>query len=266
MINLGLDSLKRIELSIKIEDSFNIDFNEDEINEKTQIKDLRELIKNSGNVKENSGINIFNSISFFPLRIFFQSIINLFSIPIYLLKVKGLENLIDEQCIFISNHTSMFDTQCIYRALPIKKRIKLHPAGARDTFFKGWKNIIGLFARLTYNVFAFSRDTNIKQSLKDFGRIINRGGDVLIFPEGTRSLTGKMNPFRNGIGLLAWHMDVPIIPIKIKGLYDVLPRDYYFPRFGKKVEIIIGKAIEIDKTKSMIEITQMLEDVLRKMA
>jgi len=167
--HLGLDSLKRIELAIKIEDTFNIDFNEDDINEKTRVKDLRELIKNATSVKESSGINFLNSPKLFPIRLLFQSFSNLLSLPLYSLIVRGKENLIYEQCIFIANHTSMMDTQCIFRALPVTQRKKIFTAGAKDTFFTGWKNISGFFARLSFNVFAFSRDSQIKQSLKDFG-------------------------------------------------------------------------------------------------
>lgn len=265
LVNLSLDSLKRIELSIKIEDSFNIDFNEDDINEKTRVKDLRELIKNATTIEESSGINILNSKKLFPIRIVMQNLLNFISMPFYSLKVKGRENLINEQCIFIANHTSMLDTQCIFRALPINQRKKIFTAGAKDTFFVGWKHIVGFFARLTYNVFAFSRDTYIKQSLKDFGDIINKGHNILIYPEGTRSKTGKMNPFKNGIGLLALHMDVPVIPIKIIGLYDVLPKGKIFPNLLKKVGVIIGKPIKIDKTKSVIEITKILEQEMRRL-
>ncbi len=265
LVNLGLDSLRRINLAIKIEENFDIDFDEDGITEKTTIDDIRRLILESREIKNKSGINVLNSNKFIPIRIILQTIINLISRIFYSIKIEGLENIPNKQVIFIANHQSMLDTQAIFRTLPISNRIRLHPAGAADTFFEGYKKVFGALARLSYNVFSFSRDKHIKQSLKDFGKIIDSGGDVLIYPEGTRSNSDKMVKFKSGIGLLSWHMDIPVIPIKLIGLYDVLPKGKIRPRFGKKIRVIIGKPIEIDKTKSVYDITKNLQNSLERL-
>lgn len=270
--DLGLDSLKRIELGVKIEEKFDIDFNEDEINEKTHVSDLRKLIIDSKNVTVASGLNYFNSKYFVPLRVALQWIFFTLTRPIYSLDVKGLENLkeldsMGRECIFIANHVSMFDTLALLRALPFKYRIRLSVAGAKDFFFRAeskYGRILGTFGRLVLNAFAFARDKEIKQSLKDFGSVINRGGSVLIYPEGTRSPTGRLLEFKQGIGLLTWHMDVPVIPLRSKGLYDVLPRGKVLPKRGK-VEVVIGKPLQFNKMKSFIEITKELEKEMRKL-
>ena len=166
--------------------------------------------------------------------------------------------------IFIANHVSSFDTFAILNVIPIKQRINTFAAGAKDYFFEGFGNILGFFGRIFLNAFSFSRETNIKQSLKDFGEVVNRGGNVLIYPEGTRSQTGKLLPFKTGIGLIAWHMEIPIVPIKTRGLYRVLPKGKLLPKYGK-VKINIEKPIKFSKMYSIQEITDKLHKEIEKL-
>ena len=74
-----------------------------------------------------------------------------------------------------------------------------------------------------------------------------------------------MTDFKSGIGVLSWHMDVPIVPIKLIGLYNVLPKGKIWPKSGEKVKMIIGKPIIVDKTKSFQDITRMLQNSLEKL-
>ncbi len=270
LVNLGLDSLKRIELTIKIEEAYNLDFNEDDITDKTTVADLRKLIAACKEFKSESGLSILNHRFFNPLRVILQRFFFLASGVIYSLKVKGIENLPkdNEQVIFIANHCSQFDTLTILKALPRKVRMNSYAAAAKDYFFTGIGRLLGFFGAIVFNAFAFSRDTNIKQSLKDFGEVINRKGNVLIYPEGTRSTTGKLLPFKPGIGLLTWNMEVPVIPIKSKGLYEILPKGRIIPKNlprSGKVEIIIGKPLKFSKMQSFQEITDILREELENL-
>lgn len=267
LANIGLDSIRRIELAVKIEEVFNIDFNESGINEKSTVKDLRKMISSSENFKVESGISFLNSSFFNFVRIPLQGVMNLFSKSIYRLEVKGKENfdLIkkEQPLIFVCNHVSMFDTFTIYRALPISIRIKTFSAAARDFFFKNY--ITAVFGRLAYNAFAFSRKENVKQSLIDFGEIISEGNNVLIYPEGTRSRNGQLLEFKTGTGLMVWNTGVSVVPIKINGLYDVLPVGKIFPKFGRRIEIIFGKPLKFTKMQSPQEITEKLHEAVKNL-
>ena len=258
LINLGLDSLKRIDLAVKIEEAYNIDFNEDNIGEKTTVNDIRNLIISARGFISESGITWLNSKAIMPVRFLLQHILFALIRPFISLKIEGKENIPDEPAVYIANHCSQFDTLAVIKSLPIKQRIKLYTAGAKDYFFEGKLRLIGPLFRLFFNTFAFSRTTNIKQGLKDFGEIINRGGNVLIFPEGTRSITGKLQPFKSGIGLIVWNMNTPVIPIKITGLYEILPKGSHFPKPGN-VKVKIGKAARFSRMQSFQEITNKLE-------
>jgi long-chain acyl-CoA synthetase len=262
LIDLGLDSIKRIELVTKIEEQFNIDFDETNINEKTKIENLRKSIKISSIDKSKSQINFLNSRLFTPIRFLLQEISFLALSVFYKIKLSGIENLPKEKCILIANHSSMLDTFAIYKALPIKYRLNTCPAAAKDFFFKNW--IIGLFGKLTFNAFGFSRKEETKQSLKDFGKLVDTNHNILIYPEGTRSKTGKLADFKDGIGILAREINIPIIPIKIKGLHEILPVGNYLPKFGE-VEIKIGRQVKFNKMQSPQEITKTLHKIIKEM-
>ena len=264
--NIGLDSLKRIELSMKIEEILNVDFNEDEITEKTTVKGLREIIKSTKAIGKKSGLTFLNSRMFNPLRFVLQWIIFILTRLAYKTKVTGKENIPEEQCIFIANHTSHLDIVEIMRALSVGKRLNTGFAAAKDVFFTGTHAYVGPFARLFYNTFPFARDKGIKQSLEDFGDTVNRGFNVVIFPEGTRTITGKMNKFKNGIGLITWNMELPVVPIKINGLYEIMPRGQFYWKFSRKgAEVKIGKPIKFNQMQSPIEITKILEETIKKL-
>ena len=105
---------------------------------------------------------------------------------------------------------------------------------------------------------------NIKQSLIDFGTIIDNDGSILIFPEGTRSTTGKIAEFKSGIGLLAQNMQVQVIPVRILGTYNILPKGRIIPRRGK-VKVTFGKPLAFGKTESIQEISRKLKKEIEKL-
>jgi long-chain acyl-CoA synthetase len=262
LVNIGLDSIKRIELITKIEEQFNVDFDEKNINEKTTLSDLRKSIKNYSEEKTISQITFLNSRFFNPIRFLLQEISFTILSIFYRIKLSGKENLPKEKCIFISNHTSMLDTFAIYRALPLKYRINTCPAAAKDFFFEN--RIIGILGKLALNAFGFSRKEETKQSLKDFGKLIDSNHNILIYPEGTRSRTGKLAEFKDGIGILAREINIPVVPIKIKGLHEILPVGNYWPKFGN-VEIKIDKPLKFNKMQSPQEITKILHKKIKEM-
>jgi len=156
----------------------------------------------------------------------------------------------------------LLDTPTIYKALPVKYRLNTCPAAAKDFFFKN--KAIGILTKLTFNTFAFSRKGNSASSMKDLGKLLNEKRNVLIYPEGTRSRSGKMAEFKEGIGIIARETNIPIVPIKIKGLYEVLPVGKSWPKSGN-VEIRIGKPITFNKMNSPQEITKILHKKIEEL-
>jgi 1-acyl-sn-glycerol-3-phosphate acyltransferase len=88
--------------------------------------------------------------------------------------------------------------------------------------------------------------------------------NVLIYPEGTRSRTGKMAEFKEGIGILAKGIEVPIVPIKLEGLHEILPVGKIWPKKGN-VKIKIGKPIIFSKIQNSQDITKKLREIIQSM-
>jgi len=168
------------------------------------------------------------------------------------LKVEGAEQLRSLQgpAIFVANHTSYFDASSVLAALPSPLRKQLAVATWKEFFEtessnplkRLWKRFVYYYALLGFNSCLFSQSKGIKKSLEHVGWLIDREYHILFFPEGERTLTGKMSPFKEGIGMLVSTMEVPVVPVGIDGLLESFPRGRRFPRFGK-VTVRFGKPL-----------------------
>ena len=97
--------------------------------------------------------------------------------------------------------------------------------------------------------------------MKYTGRLIDEGWSVLIYPEGTRSKTERMGAFKQGVGMLAVEMKVPVVPVKVENVIKVLPRWRKWPR-PARTKIKIGKPILV-KEESYLRATNMIEKAVR---
>ncbi len=272
--DLGFDSLKIIELATKIEEKIGVDIEEYLIDSKTTVTSLRELIA-KGKQPSNSLVldkSMFSPL-LYPLKIIFSEVSYLFS-SIFFTKIiiKGKENLRklkENQAIYIlTNHTSHLDVLVLFKQIPLNKRIKISFGAAADYFFKKSKLKDKLISKFFYYVlggFPMSRDkdienrTSIRQSFEFIGEILDRGWSIGLSPEGTRSRSGDPAPYKNGIGLIVKEAQLPVIPFKLKGLYEIMPPHSKFPKKRGPVEVIIGKPIYVPSNLSPLEITQFLE-------
>jgi 1-acyl-sn-glycerol-3-phosphate acyltransferase len=142
--------------------------------------------------------------------------------------VLGRENLrgLKPPVIVIGNHTSHLDGPTMLLALPHRLRDKLFFGGAADRWFlKGLKGIRrqGWWNSLVYGSFPLKRGGG-RAALEYSEWLIDQGCSIGIFPEGTRSTTGKMGRFRHGPAILAVGKGVPVVPMYFEGLYEIRPK------------------------------------------
>ncbi|OGQ79920.1 MAG: hypothetical protein A3F90_01300 [Deltaproteobacteria bacterium RIFCSPLOWO2_12_FULL_60_19] len=268
-LDLGLDSLSRVELAALVEDELGIDLDETRLNEVETVGQLIELIEGGEHGSEPVS---FPTWSLRPAARFLRSVIERIAVfPCHRLvcrpfEVEGRENLEDLKLpgLFIANHLSHVDTLSIIRALPGRIRRKLAVAAAADYFFRS--RTLGVAASLMLNTFPFSRDGGVRATLEYCGRLIDRGWSILIFPEGTRSTTGHLQPFKRGIGLLATELQVPVVPIAVDGGFHILPKGRRLPRPGP-VTVRFGSPIEAPRNADNVAVVSLLEhsvaDLLR---
>lgn len=140
------------------------------------------------------------------------------------------EHPFDQPVVFYSNHTSNLDFPVIWAALPKKIRTRLRPLAAEDYWSKGklrsflsikiFKAI--LIARKTVN-----RENNPIPKMEE---ALREGSSLIIFPEGTRSLSGEISTFKSGIQHLAASKEnLPFIPVYLENLFRILPKGERLP-------------------------------------
>jgi long-chain acyl-CoA synthetase len=159
-------------------------------------------------------------------------------------QVVGREHLesLSGPAIFIANHASHLDTPTVLRALPHPIRRRVAIAAAADYFYRDRR--LGLAVSLAFNTFPLVRRGSAHASLAYCRELLEGGWSILIFPEGTRSTTGELQPFKNGVGLLATRLRAPVIPIGITGLDRVMPKGRRCPRPGP-VSVRIGAPVAL---------------------
>jgi 1-acyl-sn-glycerol-3-phosphate acyltransferase len=146
--------------------------------------------------------------------------------------VTGLENIRRPPYIIAANHQAWFDPAFIIPFFP--ERPLIYTMAKRETVFnRGWKRrllpLIGVFP------ISPNKGELDEQGLRTVYEVLERGGVILMFPEGRYSRGRAMRPLKNGIGYFALQAGVPIIPVAVRGI-DVL-------RPFSRVEVSIGPPI-----------------------
>ena len=160
------------------------------------------------------------------------------------LKCYGLEHIPQgKPYIIMPNHTSHLDTLTVITALD-SRAYQLWVLAARDYWFA--TRLQGWFARTCLNALPIEREGNFTEFLQDLrmaNAVMAQNNGLLIFPEGTRSLDGNLQPFKPGIlSLLIYGPNVPIIPAYIDGTYHALPKGRNLPK-KHPVRIVFGEPL-----------------------
>ncbi|MDW3229783.1 MAG: lysophospholipid acyltransferase family protein [Acidobacteriota bacterium] len=154
-------------------------------------------------------------------------------------EVEGLENIdLARNYVFMANHLSLLDGPLLFYIIPQRVRVILKKSIFRIP-------VVGLAMRFIGFVPVERKSLSSgKRSIDEAVRAMKeKSYSFLIFPEGTRSHDGKLQPFKRGGFFLAVSAQVPIIPITIKGTFELMPRGRFFPRRGK-IKVVFHPAIE----------------------
>ncbi len=153
------------------------------------------------------------------------------------MEVKGQENVIrDGPQIFASNHQSICDILVLAGYLPVQ----FHWIAKKELFripFMGWHMSRGGHIRIDRGSLSQSA-----RSVREAARQIRGGKSVVIFPEGTRSPDGRLQPFKRGAFSLAILSHVPVVPIAISGSHQVVKKGSLRVHPGR-IRVVIDKPI-----------------------
>lgn len=264
-LDLGLDSLGRVELAVLLEDELGTALEDGDLASVEKVSELSVLLEQRSAVPQ---VPTFPTWSLGPTarvtrhllqRLAVFPLLDLVTRP---LSIEGVQNLeeVTPPLLFIANHSSHLDTPSILRALPPNLRDKTAVAAAADYFYA--RKPAGFAVTLAINAFPFSREGAVRSSLEYCGDLMDRGWSILIYPEGTRSTTGTMGPFRSGIGLLAAELEAPVVPIGVTGTYEALPKGSNRPR-RRPITVRFGPALSDPPFADGAETVDRLETALR---
>jgi long-chain acyl-CoA synthetase len=188
-------------------------------------------------------------------------------------RIEGRENLRgwNGPMLVVCNHVSDLDFAFIHTALPGRLRHSiatatrgedleaLHTPAAGRGFFGGvYDRVKWVLGVSLLNLFPLPREAGFRQSFAYAGEAVDRGYSVLVFPEGRHSGDGKMNPFRAGIGLLAVNLGIPVLPMRIAGLFEVKRAGRKFARPGE-IGVRIGTPVKFEAAMDAEQIARELQ-------
>jgi long-chain acyl-CoA synthetase len=137
------------------------------------------------------------------------------------LRVEGRERLpAHGPLLLCPNHQSYLDGIFLTAALPARLFAELFLVGASEHFETPWR---ARLARLI-NLVPVDPDAQLVRAMQAAAAGLRLGKVLVLFPEGERSIDGRLRPFRKGAAILAGHLAVPIVPVGINGLFDIWPR------------------------------------------
>jgi long-chain acyl-CoA synthetase len=150
-------------------------------------------------------------------------------------RIEGREHLrgVSGPLLVISNHIGDVDPGFILTALPARFRHRLAiatggealealrtPPSGRNLFLRIYDRMQWILGVSLLNLFPLPREAGFRRSFAYAGEAVDRGYSVLVFPEGRHTTDGKLLPFRAGIGMLAENLGIPVLPMRIDGLFE----------------------------------------------
>lgn len=262
-LDLKIDSLKKLDLIGLTEKQFGIVMPQEDLLKIETIGDLvnttQELIAKRETLTSGSVADVRKRISQDSSYLFTPTennsflyrngsfIVSLVSKTFWNAGVRGAENAaVRPPVIFAANHQSVVDVAWVLSALPWEVR--------RDTYTLGKKELTAspLMSELLrqFNLVAVEREGDVLEALRTSLAILRSAKNLLLFPEGTRSITGEIGPFKNGIGTLMIESGAPVVPVRIVGADKIWPSGGG-PRIlasrHHRPQVIFGRAIGLNE-------------------
>lgn len=264
-LDLGLDSLAKVELLSFLESAFGLSLKEEELSQNAKVQDLVRLIVERKERLEASQVSwrdiLLNSPPYrleqHPTVLYLGAQLLRLIFRLYnRLEVKGLENLPEPPFIVTPNHASYLDGFVLASVLPREILVKTHFLGAEEYFTNP---ITSTFGRLAH-VITVNLERKLKESLQKTAWALRLGRVVVLFPEGARTRDGNLLPFRKGFAILSKELNVPVVPTAIIGTYQSMSLRDRFPK-PAKIKVVFGNPI-YPQNRSYEELVEVLRECI----
>jgi long-chain acyl-CoA synthetase len=260
--DLNLDSLRRVELLGVVEEELGVFVDDDALEPDSTVKDLMTLVDAARETKRKPGSwswplsPVIRAVGLASQVLLIYPFIHAF----YRVRVTGLERLdgIRGPVLFTPNHCLHLDNAIILTRLPLGIRWKLSVAAGAETIYEN--PVQGVLASVIANAFPLAREGGVRKSLELLGTRLDRGFNILIYPEGKLTVGGPLQPFKAGAGLIAVEGGTPIVPVKINILsMSWIDRRRWPSPLRGEVELVLGEPILFDADTDHAAATTRLE-------
>jgi long-chain acyl-CoA synthetase len=273
--DLGLSSLDRVELISALEDRYQVDLSETRFSAARTVGDVERMLR--GESRPRAEYHYPRWVLHWPVTwVRWLAYYLLMRPAVFLLgwpRIEGRENLRgwSGPLLVVCNHIDDVDVGFVQTALPARLRSHIATATGGEALealrtpaaSRGW--FLGIYDRMQWtlgvsllNLFPLPREAGFRQSFAYAGEAVDRGYSVLVFPEGRHTVDGKMNPFRAGIGLLVNNLGIPVLPMRIRGLFEVKQAGKRFAR-PWKIGVQIGQPMKFPAGSAPERIAQELQ-------
>jgi long-chain acyl-CoA synthetase len=272
---VGLSSLDRVELISALEDRYQVDLSETRFSAARTVGDVERMLR--GEARERVEYHYPNWALRWPVMWMRWLAHYLLMRPAMILlgwpRIVGRENLRgwSGPLLVVCNHIADVDFAFVQAALPARLRNRiatatrgedleaLHtPAASRGFFGRIYDRTQWALGVSLLNLFPLPREAGFRNSFAYAGQAVDAGYSVLVFPEGRHTVDGKMNPFRAGIGLLANNLGIPVLPMRIVGLFEVKQAGRKFAR-PWKIGVHIGQPMNFADESAPERIAEQLQ-------
>jgi len=273
--DLNLSSLDRVELLSALEERYQLDLSETRFAAVKTVGDLEAMLH--GQLPPRAPCHYPAWVQRWPVTWIRLLSHYLLLRPAVLLlgwpRIHGRENLrgVAGPVIVVCNHIGDVDVGFVHTALPARLRHRIATATGGEALEAlrtppPERSLLGkIYDRLKWtlgvsllNLFPLPREAGFRQSFSYAGECVDRGYSVLIFPEGRHTTDGKMNPFRSGIGLLVNNLRIPVVPMRIDGLFELKQAGKKFAR-PYQVRVKIGAPVQFPPGSDPEHIAQELQ-------
>jgi long-chain acyl-CoA synthetase len=261
-LDLGLDSMQRVELLSQIEDQIGGNVEESRLAGIYTVRDLVDaVLQSTANgaskpatravfagwkailAEDPDSSDVVSLVrpqgvtSTFWYMV--SRLIQIVALDRFRLQVSGLEKLpATGPYIISSNHESYLDPVILASVLPPPVFNKVFAVGTSEIFGQGFM----LWLARSLRVVVVDPDANLVPAMRAGAFGLRQGRPLILYPEGERSVDGTPRIFKKGAAILSIHLQVPIVPVAIEGFYEAWPRNQSFQGF-KPLKIVFGDPI-----------------------
>jgi long-chain acyl-CoA synthetase len=278
--DLKLDSLGRVELLSAIEDRYQIELDESAFTAATTLGDIERLVRQGGGGGGDTSSRYPYPrwaqrfpVTWFRVAFYYAVVLPITSLLCWV-RVRGAEHVRDLRgpVLFVSNHVTFVDHALIMSALPgrFRRGLAIAQEGERLRWWRRPPAGTPLLKRIkwlvqyalvvsVFNTFSLPQKSGFRRSFAFAGESVDRGYSLLVFPEGTRTEDGRLHPFMRGTGLLASQLRIPVVPVRIDGLFELKQQGRRFLSPPGAVSVAFGEAVTYAPGEDPARITADLE-------